>query len=76
MNFTSGNGMEDLLFKAKSQSRIAEKLGIRPQSVQKWFAAGYVPLSRALQLEKLYGIPAIELVSPVHRSLVRSESTR
>lgn len=43
------------------QSRLARKLGIKPQSVQAWCAIGVIPPSRVLEVEKITGFSRHEL---------------
>lgn len=64
------NWIEDIVAEPNSQSIVARELGVSPQAVQKWTKLGYVPLARALQLEDLYGVPAIDMVSPKQRGLL------
>lgn len=42
--------------KAGGQSALARKLGIRPQAVQKWCAAGRIPPTRVLAVEAATGV--------------------
>jgi hypothetical protein len=43
---------------------LARKLDVSHQVVYAWKKQGYVPPSRALEIEIHYGIPARELVKP------------
>ena len=38
-----------------SQAALAKKIGVTPQAVQQWLAAGAVPIKRALQVEAATG---------------------
>ena len=38
-----------------NQSRLAKKLGIKPQSVQEWVATNHLPIRRAIQIERITG---------------------
>jgi len=49
---------------AGSWYKLAKALGVTHQAVYEWKAAGYVPASRALQIEIAFGIPARDLVRP------------
>lgn len=49
---------------AGSQKKLAEVLGVRPQSVQVWVKQGYVPNDRIKKIADLYGIPAVKLCDP------------
>lgn len=44
-----------------NQSRLARLCGVKPQSVGEWVAKGKVPPIRAIQIEKLLGIPKKDL---------------
>ena len=44
-----------------NQSRLARLCGVKPQSVREWLVKGIVPPKRAVQIEKLLGIPRKEL---------------
>lgn len=44
-----------------NQSRLARLCGVKPQSVREWLVKGRVPPKRAIQIEKLLGIPRKEL---------------
>ena len=39
-------------------------LGVTHQAIYHYKRIGYVPLARALDIERLYGVPARNLVSP------------
>lgn len=43
---------------------LAEKLGVTRQAVFKWHQRGWVPLARALEIERVYGVPRQQLVKP------------
>ena len=57
-------GIREAVRKADGGPQLARKLGVSHQAVYQWLAKGWVPLSRALQIERLYGIPRQRLVSP------------
>ena len=44
--------------------RLGDALGVSRQAVWKWQQRGWVPLDRALEIEKLCGVPRGELVKP------------
>jgi DNA-binding transcriptional regulator YdaS (Cro superfamily) len=56
--------MERAVQAAGSITALARRLGIAHQVASRWVKRGYVPATRALQIEVLYGIPAKELVKP------------
>lgn len=48
---------------------LARALGVTHQAVAEWRRQGWMPPKRAVQCEKLYGVPARELVSPKLRAV-------
>ncbi len=40
-----------------SQQVLADALGVSQAAVSKWVIRGWLPVDRAIQVEKLYGIP-------------------
>jgi DNA-binding transcriptional regulator YdaS (Cro superfamily) len=48
--------------KAGTQESLALKLGVSQQAVSGWVKDGHVPLRRAVQIESIFGVPAIKLV--------------
>ncbi len=58
------NGIREAVALAGSQKKLAEALGVRPQSVQVWVKQGYVPNDRIKKLVDLYGIDAVRLCDP------------
>jgi hypothetical protein len=44
--------------------RLAEVLGVKHQAVYFWQKRGWVPLARAGQIEKKYGVPRRKLMDP------------
>ena len=57
-------GIREAVRRADGGPQLARKLGVTHQAVYQWLAKGWVPLTRALQIERLYGIPRQRLVSP------------
>lgn len=57
-------GIREAVRKADGGPQLARKLGVSHQAVYGWVKVGWCPLSRALQIERLYGIPRAKLVSP------------
>lgn len=45
--------IDDLINYFGSQTKLARRLGIRPQSVQEWVATRHLPPRRAIQIAKL-----------------------
>lgn len=63
-------GIKLAVIAAGSQTKIARELGVYPQAVQGWVTKGYVPLLRAQQIHRLYGIAVPLLVSPKIREIL------
>lgn len=62
------NGVERAVQLAGGQPQMARALGVTQQNVSVWVRQGYVPASRAREIEIEYGVPRIELLSPKIRS--------
>ena len=58
------SGIEELIEKAGSQQAVADVCGVKQQAVAQWVARGFVPLSRAVELEAQFGIERKRLVDP------------
>lgn len=54
---------------AEGGALLARTLGVTHQAVAEWRRQGWMPPARAVQCERLYGIPARELVSPKLRAV-------
>lgn len=63
-------GIEIAVERAGNQTRLAEVLNVRSQAVCQWVRRGYVPLNRALEIERRYAIPRRELIAPRLRKLI------
>jgi DNA-binding transcriptional regulator YdaS (Cro superfamily) len=50
-------GIQDAITKAGSQAKLARLLDTTPQTVNSWIARKRVPLERAIQIERVLGIP-------------------
>ena len=61
---TEGRGIDDVVRLAGSQSAVARQCGVSPQAVRQWVVRGFVPLSRAVELEAQFGVPRTRLVDP------------
>ncbi len=61
--------IEEVIEKTESgtQLEVAKAVGVSPQAVQKWVAQGFAPFSRCEQLESIYGVSALRLMSKKHR---------
>jgi DNA-binding transcriptional regulator YdaS (Cro superfamily) len=51
---------------------LAHKLGVSHQAIYVWLRKGWVPPQRAIELEKLFGIPRAELFKPELAALLAS----
>lgn len=58
------SGIDEAVYRAKSQTALAEMLGCTSQNVSCWVVRGWAPLERAIQIEKLMGIPRRRLIDP------------
>lgn len=58
------NGIEAAITKAESVREIADKLGVTHQAIYKWRKLGWVPQRRALDIERLWGVPRKRLLKP------------
>jgi len=67
---TDQTGIDKAVRSAGGAASLAAKLGVSHQAVYQWIQNGWVPLERAMQLEKLYDIPRAELLSPRLAALV------
>lgn len=63
-------GIQKAIELAKGQVNLAKTLGVRQQAVSQWLAQGWVPKDRAKEIEAIFGIPRIELISPKLRDLL------
>lgn len=57
-------GVQRAIKAAGSQKSMAMALGVTQQAVSAWREQGFVPASRAKEIEVLYGVPRAELISP------------
>lgn len=64
------SGIRKAVAKAGGAAHLARELGVSGQAVGIWLRQGFVPQGRALEIEKVYGVPRTELVSPKVRSMM------
>jgi DNA-binding transcriptional regulator YdaS (Cro superfamily) len=57
---------------AGGASLLAHKLGVTHQAVYVWLRKGWVPPQRALEIEKMFDIPRVELFKPELAALFTS----
>jgi DNA-binding transcriptional regulator YdaS (Cro superfamily) len=58
------NGINEAVIRAGSQTKLADLLGVKKQTVQSWVTRGYVSKGKIEGIEKLYGIPIERLCNP------------
>jgi hypothetical protein len=58
---TPASTLKRIVMSAGSQSALARRLHIRPQSIQSWIYYGRVPAERVLEVERLTGVPRHEI---------------
>lgn len=64
----SKNAVDRAVALAGSQAKLAAVLGVSQQNVGLWVKQGYVPATRAKEIEIQFGLPRAELLSPRIRS--------
>lgn len=57
-------GVDALIARAGGARALARALGISHQAIYKWQRKGYVPSSRVLEFERVYGVPREHLLRP------------
>jgi DNA-binding transcriptional regulator YdaS (Cro superfamily) len=65
-------GIQRAIGIAGGANQLAEKLGVSHQAVYVWLRKGWVPAQRALEIEKLFDIPRVELFKPALAALFAS----
>jgi len=63
-------GIEKVFELAGGPLALAKKLNVTHQAVYNWRVRGYVPATRAMQLEKMFDVQREELVSPALLALL------
>ena len=58
------NALNTVVEKAGGAPALAAHLGVSHQIVYAWVKRGWVPLARAVQLEKKYKVPRDKLINP------------
>lgn len=74
MNTTSSS-ISEVISYFGSQSELARKLGLSPQAVQHWIGRGYIPIRRAVQIERLSG-GKIRLEDIIHLTGLKEQELR
>lgn len=57
-------GIAEAVKMAGSQQKLAEALGTTQQHISKWVTRGFVPTTRVVEIEALYGIARQRLIDP------------
>ena len=65
-------GIQKAIDMAGGANPLATKLGVSHQAVYVWLRNGWVPANRALEIEKLFDIPRVELFKPELTALFAS----
>ena len=69
-NIRDERGIDRAVRIAGTQRALADKLGITQQAVANMVRKGYCPLSRAIEIEGVYGIPRRDLLSAALADLI------
>lgn len=64
MNTLKPTGIDDAIALAGSQRALARLVGCTQQAVHAWMIRGYVPISRAIEIEQSTGVPRQRLINP------------
>lgn len=57
-------GIEQAIYSASSQARLAELLGCSQQLVSAWLRRGWVPVDRVVEIEQVTGVDRKLLINP------------
>ena len=60
----SSDILDAAIAKAGGIFAFCRALGVSHQAVYNWKKCGWVPIERAVEIERLYGVPAGHLVKP------------
>lgn len=63
-------GIEAAIEAAGTQTRLADALGVKQQTVSLWLKSGYVPNEHIVAIETMYGVPRSRLINPKIADLV------
>lgn len=58
------NGVQHAIKLAGSQKKLADTLSVTQQFISNCNQKGYFPISRAVEIEKLFGISKFDLIDP------------
>ena len=68
-------GIKQAIRAAEGGPKLAEALGVTHQAIYYWSKVGWVPLPRAMQIERLYGIHHHKLISPAVLRLLKTKGS-
>ena len=57
-------GIEEAIYAAGSQAKLAKIIGCSQQNVGFWLAQGYCPPERVIEVEQATGVPRAKLINP------------
>lgn len=57
-------GIEEAIYAAGSQTKLAKMLGCTQQNVGFWLRQGYCPAERIIEVEQATGISRMRLINP------------
>ncbi len=57
-------GIEEAIYAAGSQTKLAKILGCSQQNVGFWLRQGYCPAERVIEVEQATGVPRERLINP------------
>jgi DNA-binding transcriptional regulator YdaS (Cro superfamily) len=61
---TDRSGIATAVMRAGTQEKLAQLLGVSQQAISHWVEKGWVPLQRAVEIERHFAIPRVSLVNP------------
>lgn len=64
--------LEKAIQHAGGVNALAREKGVTHQAIYCWVKKGCLPVDRAIEIERTYGIPALKLVDPKLAACVRS----
>lgn len=67
-----GLAVEQAIQLAGGVKVLAREKGVTHQAIYCWVKKGCLPVDRAIEIERTYGIPALKLVDPKLAACVRS----
>lgn len=67
----STEAVDQVITQAGSQTALARALGVKQPVISHWRRKGWMPLTRAVQCEQMYGVSRLELVKPSLREVLQ-----